>query len=283
MTGMPTPASRNWVLVSWDGSSAPLEAIHLDAPPDFDWVLFDYSGRSTAGPWHTADGQRVWRLSQATECKGDIYQALAAHLAEHCRQAPPPTYVGLLDDDIVTSVSDLNRALHIARTQGLDVFSMTLSHDSHCSHRWMRSQGRNMLRHVDWVEVMMPFYRSDLLLAAAPHLQGNTSSWGVDRYLMPMLQKLHGLERTALLDRLVAAHLRPVTSGQRVYRNGLTAAQERDAMKRHCQQQLQAQRPDLLGTDWYWRLYLRRHERTRWQRLHLGLGRRIRQWLEASL
>jgi hypothetical protein len=216
-----THAGRSWILVSWDGVSPPLDQIHLDAEPDFDWLLFDYSGQAPAGTW-TVEGRSFQVLSEATECKGQIFQALARHLAQSSER---PHFVALLDDDILIRVSDLNLALHLGRTQDLHVFSPTLSHDSHFSHRWTLSQGRCVLREVDWVEVMMPFYRHELLLAAAPHLAGNVSSWGVDRYLIPTLQQRLGLTRTALLDRIVASHFRPVTSGHKVYRNGLTAPQ----------------------------------------------------------
>ena len=49
-------AVRPLVLVSWDGACEPLSVIHLDAVPQFDWILFDYTGRAAAGPIAPAAG-----------------------------------------------------------------------------------------------------------------------------------------------------------------------------------------------------------------------------------
>ena len=269
---------RSLVLVSWDGSAEPWGMLHLDAPPQFDWVLFDFSGRHPPGI-HALRDQRVQVLSQQTECKGEIFQALAHYLGQHDLT---PEYVALIDDDVLISVSAINQALHVARCTELDVFSPTLSHDSSYSHRWMLTQSNNLLRPVDWVEVMMPFYRGVLFRAGEPHYARNVSSWGIDRYLMPTLQQLLGMTRTALLDGVVASHRRPVTSGQKVYRNGRTAREEGDLLKQRCEALVAERMPGLLRSDWYRNIFQRRHVRTRWQRVKSGLGRPLRRWLESS-
>lgn len=270
--------TRPLVLVSWDGSAEPWAMLQLDASPQFDWLLFDFSGRQSPG-LREFRGQSAQVLSQATECKGEIYQALAAYLSQHDLT---PEYVSLIDDDILISVSAINCALHVARCTGLDVFSPTLSHDSRYSHRWMLTQSSRLLRPVDWVEVMMPFYRGSLFRAGGPHYEGNVSSWGIDRYLMPTLQQLLGMTQAALLDGVVASHRRPVTSGQKVYRNGRTAREEGAMLKQHCQALVAERMPNLVGTDWYRSIFQRRHVRTRWQQLKYGLGRPLRRWLEES-
>lgn len=266
------------VLVSWDGISEPFAMIELDAVPAFDWVLFDFSGRQTpgAGQWR---GQSAQVLAKATECKGEIYQALAGYLAE---QDLTPEYVALIDDDIILSISDLNRALHLGRCIGLDVFSPVLSHDSVYTHRWTLQQPSRLHRAVDWVEVMMPFYRGALFRAGQPHYAGNVSSWGIDKYLMPTLQQLLGMPQTGLLDAVMASHRRPVTSGQKTYRNGRTAGEESALLKAMCQALIAEHKPDLLGSDWYHRIFVQRHARSRWQQLKYGLGRPLRRWLSES-
>ena len=270
--------SRPLVLVSWDGASEPLAMVHLDSQPQFDWLLFDYSGRQAPGV-RELRGQTVQVLAGATECKGEIYQALAAWLIALDLS---PEYVSLIDDDILIATSDINRALHIGRCAALDVFSPTLSHDSEYTHRWSLSQPSRLLRTVDWIEVMMPFYRGELFLAGAPHYAGNVSSWGIDKYLIPTLQQLLGLTRTALLDAVTASHRRPITSGQKVYRNGRTAGQESAALKQVCAQLIAEQKPALIGSAWQRRIFQQRHSRTRWQQLKYGLGRPLRRWLEES-
>lgn len=270
--------TRSLVLVSWDGQSEPWSKIHLDAAPEFDWILFDFSGRQAAGP-RSLRGQQCLVLSAATECKGEIYQALAEHLAAN---SEVPDFVSLIDDDILIAVSDINRMLHLASCEGLDVCSPTLSHDSVYTHRWTLRQPSLMFREVDWVEVMMPFYRGSLFMAGREQYRGNVSSWGIDKYLMPTLQQLTGLKRCVLVDAVMASHRRPVTSGQKVYRNGRTAGEEAAAMKANCIALIQSRQPELLQSDWFHRIFEQRHARTRWQQLKYGLGRPLRRWLEAS-
>lgn len=93
---------------------------------------------------------------------------------------------------------------------------------------------------------------------------------------------MRGQTRTALLDSVRASHRRPITSGLKTYRNGRNAEQEKRAMRAHCIALLQQHRPDLIGSDWYRRLFEQRHQRTRWQQLLTGLGRPVRRWLDGS-
>lgn len=286
------PAPRPLVLVSWNGQDTPLACLLLDVAPQFELLVFDYSGRhadlaAAAAVARTPvalpglpPGTTVSLLSEPTQCKGDIYNALARHLAARGGEAPP--YVGLVDDDVVLSVGDLNRLLHLGRCLGLHVFSPALSHDSIYTHRWSLRLPHRVQRAVPWVEVMAPVYDGALFMAAAPHFEGNISSWGIDKYLFPTLQQLSGKTRCAIVDAVMATHVRPITSGMTVYRHGLTAAQERDRMKTLCQALVRAQQPALEGSRWWRRIFRQRHVRTRWEQLVYGLGRPIRRWLDAS-
>lgn len=266
------------VLISWNGRDRPLQCLLADTPPHFDLVVFDYSG--------TADGRQpldhplpATLLSERTQCKGDIFQALARHLLATGQR---PRFVSLIDDDVILSVGDLNRLLHLGENHQLHVFAPALSHDSHYTHRWSLRQANRVLREVDWVEVMAPVYDGDLFLAAAPHFEGNVSSWGMDKYLFPTLQQLRGQTRTAMVDAVMISHVRPITSGETVYRNGLTAGAERDRMKALCLGLIEREQPALTGTAWFQRIFHQRHVRTRWQQVAYRLGRPIRQWLDRS-
>ncbi len=274
----PAPPNRqSVVLVSWDGKSPALAKLHVDTDPQFELVLFDYSGGSMAPVLPSGIHASVMR--QATECKGEIYRALGAVLAQ---RPAAPAYVGLIDDDVILSVSDINRLLHVAQSLKLHALSAALSHDSHCTHRWTMKQTQQLARSVDWVEVMMPFYDGALFSALMPHLGDNISSWGIDKYLVPAVQQITGLNHTAIIDAVTATHMRPVTSGARTYRNGLTAAQEAARLREVSMALVQTKRPELVGSDWFKRIFEQRHSRSRWQILLYGLGRPLRRWLESS-
>jgi hypothetical protein len=273
-----TETQTTLVLLSWNGEQEPFACLHLDALPKFEWILFDYTGTQASGCREVA-GQRVTVLSKPTECKGDIFLAFCRWLEIERRN---PEYVGLIDDDVWISCSDINRLLFFARCEGLDVFSPTLHHDSHYTHRWMLSQPHRLFRSVDWIEVMMPFYRGDLFRAALPYLEGNVSSWGLDKYLWPTLQQLRGQVRTALIDAVVASHRRPITSGLKTFRTGRTAFEELAEMRSLSLDLLRLERPELLQTSWYRRIFEQRHVRNRWQQVAAALGRPIRRWLDAA-
>ncbi|MEY8689121.1 MAG: hypothetical protein AB9M53_04470 [Leptothrix sp. (in: b-proteobacteria)] len=276
----PTPISPplDLVLISWDGREPALDKIHLNARPAFELVVFDYSGQVGDGTL-VIDGSTATVLSRKTECKGEIFHHLAQHLIS---RAQTPRYVGLIDDDVLLSIDAINHTLHLARCAGLDSFSPSLSHDSEYTHRWTLRQPNRVYRPVDWVEVMMPFYRGTLFLAAAPHFADSISSWGIDKYLMPTMQQLTGANQVALIDAVMASHVRGVSSGQKTYRNGMTAKAEAAAMKADCIAMIQAERPDLIAGAWFHRIFTMRHSRTRYQQLVYRLGRPLRRWLEQS-
>ncbi|OWQ90844.1 hypothetical protein CDN99_11820 [Roseateles aquatilis] len=280
-TWPPHAGGRPVVLVSWDGASVPLALIHFDATPEFDWILFDYTGRQAGGE-RQIRGQHVTVLSARTECKGEIFHHLAEHLAAPMAgsASEPPEYVALIDDDILVSIGQINFALHLGRCEQLDVFSPTLSHDSPYSHHWMRHQPNRLYREVDWVEVMTPFYRGSLFLAAREYYRDNISSWGLDRFLIPVLQQLNGCARTALLDAVMVSHRRPVTSGAKVYRNGRTAWQERQLLRQASLDLVDREAPALRDSAIFHRLFVARETPNKWIRWKRRIARVLKRLLD---
>lgn len=274
-----THNSRTLVMISWDGSDQIMPCLLLDATPNFNILLVDYSGKSISNPEFSAKGINVSLLSESTQCKGDIFQLVGDYLI---RNSLIPEYIGMIDDDIVISVSDINKALHLARIKKLDIFSPTLTHDSEFSHRWMLQRPHRAVREVDWVEVMMPFYKPEIFMAAHPFFKGFISSWGFDKYLFPMIQKILGKSQCGLIDSVAASHYRPVTSQLKVYRNGLTAAQEMEKIKTTCIDYIQKHHPTWIDSKWFQKIYIRKSIHTRFQKHLYRLGRPIKRWLEKS-
>jgi len=234
------------VVYAWDGRSEPLAAVRRDVPPEFDLLLFDYSGQASAPPG-------LAMLSCRTECKGEIYREVRAWLA--ARPAGQYSHVGLIDDDIELAWSDLNRLLAIAAAHGLDAFQAALSPDSFHDHPRFVARAGSELREVDWIEVMMPFYRTAVFLAGEAFFARSISSYGLDQFVLPTLHRLAGRERVAVIDSVVVRHARPITSDGKVFANGLTARQERVLQRRLAMARVAAERPDLLGTGWYFRTF----------------------------
>ena len=87
---MSQPASI--VAITWDGKSNPMDHIHFDAEPAFDWLLYDYSGAVVEAPMPIK-----YFISLKSECKGDVMQHIYASLV-----STPLTYIGFLDDDQIS-------------------------------------------------------------------------------------------------------------------------------------------------------------------------------------
>ena len=230
------------IIISWDGKSEPAGLLQRDAAPDFDLILFDYSGKAE----RVSDGTPL--MSHATECKGQIFAHVGAWLAA---QSDGYDWIGIIDDDIEITVSRLNACLAAAAAHGLSSCSPALTADSAYSHRWTLQQQGGGIRRVNFVEVMMPIYATALFRAATPLFRHSISSYGIDQFVFPMLQKVIGAGDAAMIDAVSARHGRSITSNRRVYSNGLTAAQERIRLRRLCIDWLRDHHPELIGTRWF--------------------------------
>jgi hypothetical protein len=220
--------TKSLIVVTWDGKSQPLNHIFFDATPAFDWLVFDYSGKadlsqlSSIAPAHF--------LTVATECKGQVINALYAYL-QPLNADVNYQYIGIFDDDQFISTSDINKLLFIANLEQLDVFQPSITHDSYYDNRQFIHKPGYQLLAADWVEVMCPFYRMDIFNAFAPHCIDNISGTGLDVYLVPTIQYLMDKTHTAVVHAVQVKHTRPIRTGARVFSNGKTSVQEIQLMK----------------------------------------------------
>ena len=219
----------------------PLANIIIDAEPLFGISIFDYSGSLAkhqqpssvtikSGNWE----RQCTLLSAATEGKGEILKNIANN-ADNTQSL----YIGIFDDDILVRVSDINKAVLIGEELGFASFQPSLARCSHYSHKFTLNQQASIARRVPWVEIMMPIIKTDLLIAAKPFLASNISSWGLDCFVLPMLALTENISgHHAVIDASIASHIRRISSGDKIYRNGLTARQEMMMTKSACNQYL---------------------------------------------
>lgn len=142
------------------------------------------------------------------------------------------TYIGLLDDDQAISVSSLNRLLEIATENAFDVFQPVVSPDSFYSHAMFLQKPGYSSETVFWIEIMSPFLRKEIFEAGEDFYKSNISSYGVDRYLFPYLQKKLNRCNTALIHEVSVRHLKPVTDGNKQFSNELDARQEGELIRK---------------------------------------------------
>lgn len=179
-------------------------------------------------------------ISVKTEFKGVL-------LLEACKyvKALDYNYIGLLDDDQAIAVSGLNRLLEIAGQQGLDVFQPAVSADSYYSHAMFVQKKKHAPESVHWVEIMSPFLRKEIFESGKDFYKSNISSYGVDRYLFPYLQRKLNLCHTAIIHEVSIKHLKPVTDGNKKFSNGLDARQEGEVLRKKILGLIQSEGLDL--------------------------------------
>lgn len=228
-------AQKSIVVISWDGISAPLYYILQDTTPDFDLFIFDYSGQDNLGKLDAL--QPAFYLSQKTECKGDILQAVYAHLVAH--KVVDFKYVGLLDDDIYISYSDLNKLLFIAGMEHLDVFQASLTHDSYYHHRQFIQKPGHVILPANWVEIMAPFYSNEVFFEAGKEFIRSISGTGIDVYLIPTVQVLLNKTKTAVVHAVSMKHCRPIRTDNRIFSNGKDNLQEIAELQAYCMEIVQ--------------------------------------------
>lgn len=221
---------KSIVVISWDGISSPLSYILKDTAPNFDLFIFDYSGQDHQSQ---LDGlQPAYYVSQKTECKGDILQGVYAYLIQN--KVTDFKYIGLLDDDIFISYSDLNKLVFIAEMEQLDVFQASLSHDSYYHHRQFIQKAGSVVIPTNWVEIMAPFYSSAVFFEAGKEFTRSISGTGIDVYLIPTIQVLLNKTKTAVVHAVSMKHCRPIRTDNRIFRNGKDNLTEIAELQAYC-------------------------------------------------
>jgi hypothetical protein len=210
------------VVITWDGISTPLNHILIDTDKKFDLLIYDYSGKADINNFENIECN--YFISIKSECKGDILLNLFHYITKN--NLISYEYVGVFDDDIYISYSDLNKLIFIATLEKLDVFQASLSHDSYYNHRQFIHKPGHLIQETLWVEIMAPFYRMDIFLKAGPYLQHSISGTGVDVYLIPTIQKLLSLNKTYIVHGVQMKHCRPIRTDNRIFTNGKTNLEE---------------------------------------------------------
>ena len=238
---------RDLVLISWDGQGPPARHLQLDEPARFVLLLFDYSGTAQRPERLPPGWPQAWCwLSRATACKGELLMELATWLGDRLQGGQ---LLGLIDDDVVISVSQINRVLQRAHDLGSVCCSPTLDPTGTIWVPHMASQGAQQApRTVPWIELKMPFVRADLWLAAAPFYPLSISGYGIDYFVQPYFARALDLPGDFhVFDDIVVSCSRPDRSGSRLFANGLTALQEGQRLGRLCRQHLLKHRRELLA------------------------------------
>ena len=207
---MTTPASgppkRNLVVVRAGGKS--LHPGWLDEPHaarSWDLLVSYFSEEAFAA--HKPQPGVAAVLVKGGKWNG-LFQTLSAlpGLEDH-------THIWLPDDDIATSGAAINAMFAEAEAHDLAVCQPSLTRNSYYSHFLFMQNSAFRLRYTNYVEIMVPCLRADILAQALPLFENTMSGYGLD-YLWCRMTGA-GPYKAAILDGIAVHHTRPVGSALR--------------------------------------------------------------------
>lgn len=128
-------------------------------------------------------------------------------LRDHAALIRQYRYVALFDDDLATDALSLLALFRLIDGQGFKIAQPALDHHSYFTYACLLHHSGYRLRHVNFVEMMCPFFRSDILLDLAP-LFGLGYESGIDLVWSALVHRQAG--DLAVIDSIPVRHTRPV-------------------------------------------------------------------------
>lgn len=211
---------KNILLLSFDGESR----ITYDEKPEFETIVNTWDENVISYP-HDCLGvfySPTQRHGEAMYIQGKILKDLRVEY----------DYVASFCHDLEITVSDINKYFRIAHKNRLDCFGPSTSLDSYFSHKQFVYTGTKNVLHREWIEIMAIGFSKRLYEKLFYHLEilygkiNLVGGWGLDNILIKKLIE-NNHYKCALIDDVQVKHIKKVTKGEVVWRNGKTS---RDCM-----------------------------------------------------
>jgi hypothetical protein len=139
---------------------------------------------------------------------GPKWPPLLAFVERHSDLVKRYRYVMFPDDDLLFSTLKLNRFFEFCAKQSFAIAQPSLDFSSYYSHSITVKRPLLSYRITNFVEVMSPCFRRDILEAALPSFGLTRSGWGIDDTWSNLLSGTS--ERMAIVDEISMTHTRPV-------------------------------------------------------------------------
>lgn len=193
------PTSAAYLLVSRIGANS----VHSrwfgsDGPIGFDVLLSSYDPNSTV-----VHGPGVFFEHRPGPKVAGYAEILRAHDALLRRYQ----YVALFDDDVETDGESILRLFKVVDGHGFKIAQPALDHSSYFTYACLLQHNNFFLRHVNYIEMMCPIFRTDVLLDLAPVFDLGFES-GIDLVWSALANAKPG--DLAVVDSLPIHHGRPV-------------------------------------------------------------------------
>lgn len=204
-SSMPLRRRKNLVLIR-----AGVKSLHLNwkLPIDRSWdlVILAYDEALLPSVTHFSQVlQGAIVLDNSAEpCK---FHGIHRFFTEHS-EAKAYEAVFMPDDDLLLNPADLDTLFSIFEASGAYLGQPALTWNSYCSHFVTFKNKAFVYRETNFVEVMAPIMKRELLFGVLPTFRFNKSSWGLD-YLWCRICREQG-QRAVIIDRISVEHTRPV-------------------------------------------------------------------------
>ena len=177
----------------------------MSGVPDFDLVLIYYGNNDEIFADYTKDALISIRQ------KGQKFALTGAFIQNNLAFMEQYEYVWLPDDDISISTDSLNKFFKIAREYDLSICQPSVISSGHAVSHAITSPVKNVkLRFTNFVEVMMPLFKTATLLSLCDDFSLSESGWGLDASWSHRLN--NPKNKIAIIDEISARHTRPVGS-----------------------------------------------------------------------
>jgi Protein of unknown function (DUF707) len=127
-------------------------------------------------------------------------------------------YVALFDDDLIIDSASVKRLFETVAALDLKIAQPALTHDSHFTYAALLQDRAFAFRYVNYIEMMCPVFRRDVLLAIRPLFSMGYES-GIDLAWCNVVAATS--TDFAVIDSVTVQHVRPV--GQMKSENGFVA------------------------------------------------------------
>lgn len=131
-------------------------------------------------------------------------------------------YYAFFDNDISISTEDVNRLFLIGSALKLDLFQAALSSASSTSHAHLKRMDGSLVRMTSFVEIMMPVFSRSALQRCFSSFDQSESGYGLDFLWANLLEG----RNMAVVDAVVASHVRPVQSAGWQLSSGMSPLEE---------------------------------------------------------
>lgn len=156
--------------------------------------------------------------------KGFKFTLLADLLDELGPRVAAYDHIWAPDDDIASSVEDINRLFEIAWAYDLPISQPAIAQGD-VSYAALRRREDLLLRYTGFVEVMCPLFSREALEVVRPTFRETVSGWGIDWAWTRLVDR----RRLAVIDSVGVRHMRPLdgaASHRRATKAGVSPAEE---------------------------------------------------------